>query len=212
MDEVTLEQQAAGSFDLADGETVEFACRPAKVPRVALYIGTLGLYEFWRRANFYVVTDRRVAERAGRVTGTEASLPLFYVQDATIRTFLWWGYVFVSTAGGEGGGLSTRWIGKADARRLRRAAWNGATGPRPALGDSVKTWRSFQRRGHCRWPITLLLRNRLPTGSVAFGTCSKRYIRGPPLNRGIGNTAAKTDRGIPSPLWSKAKDIVDIAL
>ena len=32
--------------------------------------------------------------------------------------------------------------------RPRRAAWNGATGPRPALGDSVQTWRSFQRRGH----------------------------------------------------------------
>lgn len=132
MDQVTHEEQASGFFDLADGEAVEFACRPAKVPRLALYIGTLGLYEFWRRANFYVVTDRRVAERAGRITGTEASLPIFYVQDATIRTFLWWGYVYVSTAGGEGGDLSTRWIGKGDARRLRREVLDRSHAATPA--------------------------------------------------------------------------------
>lgn len=123
---------AAGKhFQLADGERIEFACRPAKLPRFALYLGTLGLYEFWRRANFYVVTVRRAAERAGRITNTEASLPLFYVQDATIRTFLWWGYVYVSTAGGEGGDLSTRWLPKADAQRLRREILDRAHAERP---------------------------------------------------------------------------------
>ncbi len=58
--------QAARYFTLADGESIIFACRPAKLPRFALYLVTLGLYEFWRRVSFYAVTDRRVTERAGR--------------------------------------------------------------------------------------------------------------------------------------------------
>jgi hypothetical protein len=114
-----LVTQAGRYFNLADGESIIFACRPAKLPRFILYLITLGLYEFWRRATFYAVTDRRVTERAGRITGTEASLPLFYVQDATIRTFLGYGYIYVSTAGGEGGDMSTRWLPKADAEMLR---------------------------------------------------------------------------------------------
>ena len=114
-----MEEAATQHFELAEGESIIFACRPAKAPRFALYLITLGLYEFWRRVSFYAVTDRRAAARAGRITNTEASLPLFYVQDATIRTFLGWGYVYVSTAGGEGGDLETQWLPKDDARRFR---------------------------------------------------------------------------------------------
>jgi membrane protein YdbS with pleckstrin-like domain len=118
-DSGSLATQANRYFTLASGESIVFACRPAKLPRFALYLITLGLYEFWRRANLYAVTDRRVTERAGRITGTEASLPLFYVQDATIRTFLGHGYVYVSTAGGEGGDMSTRWLPRANAETFR---------------------------------------------------------------------------------------------
>lgn len=126
-----LTELAARKFELAEGEQVEFACRPARLPRFALYLVTLGLYEFWRRATFYVVTNRRTAERAGLITRTETSLPLFYVQDATIKTFLAWGAIYVSTAGGEGGAMATRWIGKADAQSLRREILDRAHAERP---------------------------------------------------------------------------------
>ena len=115
-----LNALAARYVELAPEESIAFACRPARLPRIALYIGTLGLYEFWRGANFYVVTERRCAERAGLFSGTESSLPLFYIQDAAIRTFLWWGYVTVTTAGGEAGGLASRWLSREDAIQFRR--------------------------------------------------------------------------------------------
>lgn len=40
-----LATQAGRYFTLADGESIIFACRPAKLPRFALYLITLGLYE-----------------------------------------------------------------------------------------------------------------------------------------------------------------------
>jgi membrane protein YdbS with pleckstrin-like domain len=107
-------------FELAENETITTTCRPAKVPRWIFYLVTLGLYEFWRRATVYAVTDRRVVARNGIITRTEGSLPLFYVQDATIQTFLWWGRIHVSTAGGESGDLETLSVPKESAQELRR--------------------------------------------------------------------------------------------
>lgn len=107
-------------FELAVDEPIVTSCKPAKVPRWIFYLVTLGLYEFWRRATVYAVTDRRIVVRKGIITKTEGSLPLFYVQDATLQTFLWWGRIFVSTAGGEGGDLETLSIGKSAAQEVRR--------------------------------------------------------------------------------------------
>jgi membrane protein YdbS with pleckstrin-like domain len=118
-------------FELADGEEIKVSCTPAKAPRWATYVITLGLYEFWRRANVYAVTDRRVAARAGLITKTEGSLPLFYVQDATIQTFLGWGRVNVSTAGGDSGDLETNYVRKADAQEFRRVILELAHSARP---------------------------------------------------------------------------------
>lgn len=119
-------------FELAEGEQVYMTCRPAKAPRWFFYLITLGLYEFWRRANLYAVTDRRVAAKDGIITKTEGSLPLFYIQDATIQTFLWWGAVNVSTAGGDSGDLETHWLKKDDARRFRQLILDGAQRAREA--------------------------------------------------------------------------------
>jgi membrane protein YdbS with pleckstrin-like domain len=110
----------AVEFGLAQGEAIKMTCIPAKLPRWMTYVITLGFYEFWRRANVYAVTDRRVAARHGLITKTEGSLPLFYVQDATIRTFLSWGRVNISTAGGDGGDLETNYLRREDAQKLRR--------------------------------------------------------------------------------------------
>jgi hypothetical protein len=44
-----VEETAAQRLELAEGESIIFAYRPAKAPRFALYLITLGLYEFWRR-------------------------------------------------------------------------------------------------------------------------------------------------------------------
>jgi hypothetical protein len=115
-----MAKEVEAYFELADGEPIVTACKPAKLPRWITYLVTLGLYEFWRRATVYAVTDRRVVARKGIITKTEGSLPLFYVQDATIQTFLWWGRVHVSTAGGEGGDLETLFVPKVAAQDFRR--------------------------------------------------------------------------------------------
>lgn len=136
--EEALKDLATRSLALGEDEPVVFACRPAKAPRFALYFVTLGLYEFWRRANLYALTDRRAAERAGLITNTEASLPLFYVQDATLRTFLWWGYIYVSTAGGEGGEMATRWLPRTDAEKFRRLILEAAHAARLPATEVVR--------------------------------------------------------------------------
>jgi hypothetical protein len=67
---------------------------------------TLGLYYFWWKVTWFVVTDRRLITTKGIVTKTEVSLPLHVVQDASVRTYLagtGTGRVDVSTAGGSAG-------------------------------------------------------------------------------------------------------------
>jgi hypothetical protein len=107
---------------LADDERITITVRPAVWTSIFRYIFTLGLYEFWRRVHVWVVTDRRVVERRGLlINKSESSLPLFYVQDAAIETFIVWGRIAVSTAGAEGGVDATYWLPKADAREFRTA-------------------------------------------------------------------------------------------
>lgn len=121
-----MAKEIGAYFELAVDEPIVASCRPAKVPRWIFYLVTLGLYEFWRRATVYAVTDRRIIVRKGIVTRTEGSLPLFYVQDATLQTFLWWGRIVVSTAGGEGGDLETLFVRKSAAQEVRRVVLDRA--------------------------------------------------------------------------------------
>lgn len=68
---------------------------------VGAYIVTLGLYEFWRQVTLFAITNKRLISRKGLIfTKTEQSLPLHFVQDATIKHVFWWASITVSTAGG----------------------------------------------------------------------------------------------------------------
>jgi Short C-terminal domain/Bacterial PH domain len=63
------------------------------------YFWTVGLYHFWRKAKVFAVTDQRILTTKGIVSKTERSLPLSYVQDASINGTFGAGNVAVSTAG-----------------------------------------------------------------------------------------------------------------
>ncbi len=65
---------------------------------------TLGLYVPWWRAACYVVTDQRLITKKGILNKTDVSLPLKYVQDASVHR-AWYDVarVDISTAGGNEG-------------------------------------------------------------------------------------------------------------
>jgi hypothetical protein len=46
------------------------------------YVATLGFYGFWRKANTFVLTDRRVLIGEGIVARSERSIPLHQIEDA----------------------------------------------------------------------------------------------------------------------------------
>jgi hypothetical protein len=74
------------------------------LPVWLLYLVTLGLYELWRRVTVIALTDQRLFAREGLIVfKTERSLPLRFVQDATVEQTLWWSWLTVSTAGGSEG-------------------------------------------------------------------------------------------------------------
>jgi membrane protein YdbS with pleckstrin-like domain len=103
----SLEVPAA--LRLNDNERVLaiFNPSPSGLDSILNYILSLGLYEFWRRVTYFVLTDQRCVVRKGLIAfKSEKSLPLFYVQDAEVNTAFWWATVKLSTAGGSHG-LST---------------------------------------------------------------------------------------------------------
>lgn len=113
---------AAGSklvqnLRLEADEHVLMALQPSAWTIWGFYIWTLGLYEFWRRAKVYVLTDHRVLLRKGRINKTEQNLPLVYVQDARVTTALGAGAVEVATAGGSPTSLSKMDLLKTDEAR-----------------------------------------------------------------------------------------------
>lgn len=77
-----------------------FTARPGAWSLLPVYVVTLGLYEPWRRASWFVVTDRRVIASKGLVTRSQRAIPVDMVQDASVRTQFGVGTVMVSTAGG----------------------------------------------------------------------------------------------------------------
>jgi hypothetical protein len=56
---------------LQDDERVIFTAHPGSWGIAGLYFWTLGLYSFWRRATYFVVTDRRVIKSKGLVSKTQ---------------------------------------------------------------------------------------------------------------------------------------------
>jgi len=81
-------------------EKVVFIAHPHPYGMKFEYLFRLGLYEFWRRATYFVVTDQRVILSKGLVTQRQRAVPIDMVQDASVTTLLGLGNVVVSTAGG----------------------------------------------------------------------------------------------------------------
>jgi hypothetical protein len=139
-----------GVLRLEDGEKVISQAHPTG-PVVGLaYVMSLGLYAYWRAAEQLTITDRRVVYQKGLVTKTERSLPLHFVQDATVRTVVWSSHVTLSTAGGAEGVGSFGPCRPEEARALKDLIVDSARqaqpqGPStPAADDMVVAIRSLQ--------------------------------------------------------------------
>jgi membrane protein YdbS with pleckstrin-like domain len=66
------------------------------------HIFSLGLYHFWLIRTYFLLSDRRVILAKGIVNKRLVTVPLEKVQDVTLSTVLWLGYVSLSTAGPSG--------------------------------------------------------------------------------------------------------------
>ncbi len=118
-------------MNLGPGESIVISATPAATFGVwARWVFTCGLYEIWRRQHRFTVTNQRVVVTKGILNRTERVVPLSKVQDVTVRTGLFTGYVVLSSAGGGLGieQLGPVWrrqagaIGDAITRQLRQAA------------------------------------------------------------------------------------------
>ncbi len=86
---------------LGPGESIVISATPAATFGVwARWVFTCGLYEIWRRQHRFMVTNQRVIVTKGILNRTERVVPLSKVQDVTVRTGLFTGYVVLSSAGG----------------------------------------------------------------------------------------------------------------
>lgn len=115
-------------LDLREGESVILALRPSPAWVVLVNkIVTLGMYSFWWRRTGFVLTTQRLIYRRGLVNTIERSLPLRFVQDATVVT-RWYGVagVRVSTAGGVEGFEQLSPLDPRAARALRDALVSAA--------------------------------------------------------------------------------------
>jgi uncharacterized membrane protein YdbT with pleckstrin-like domain len=104
---------------LQDGEEIIFALRRTSWRATLEKILSLGLYIFWWRVAWFVVTDRRLISKKGILNKTEMALPLHFVQDASFHRS-WEGVatVRISTAGGPASISQMGPLAAKDARRL----------------------------------------------------------------------------------------------
>ena len=140
---------------LQDGEEIVFETKPGSWLLLGLYICTLGIYAFWRRAKHFALTDHRVILAKGIISKSQRSLPLDMVQDASVSTVLGTGGVKVSTAGGTGGELNLTPMKSGDARKMaeriiqarnqKRSAATPSTTAQTASVSSSDRLRELQR-------------------------------------------------------------------
>ncbi len=91
-------------------------------PVLLRQVATLGLYTFWWKAGVVTLTNQRIHLRQGVLTKSETSLPMRFIQDASVhRSLLRVGYVEVSTAGGGPGDASIHPLRPDEAGRLTDA-------------------------------------------------------------------------------------------
>jgi len=114
-------QLITGLVRLQEGERITLATRPDVLITWPFYLMTLGLYSFWRKRTAYVLTDRRLIARKGIINKSERSLPIVKVQDASVRSQLWQGFLLISTAGGTAGQERLGPFRAADARIMADA-------------------------------------------------------------------------------------------
>jgi uncharacterized membrane protein YdbT with pleckstrin-like domain len=124
----THEEPLPPGLRLREDEQLIMALRPS--PRWIVLVNqivTLGLYTFWWRRTGFVLTDQRIIYRRGLLNTIERSLPLRFVQDATVLTS-WTGIaaVMVSTAGGAESFEQLSPLTKAEARDLKDALLEAA--------------------------------------------------------------------------------------
>jgi len=102
---------------LQEDERVLFTAHPGSWGLVGFYFWTLGLYGFWRRATYFMVTDHRVIRTKGLLfSKTQSNVPLEMVQDASLATSFGIGNVVLSSAGGP---LSAQKLGPMKAETAR---------------------------------------------------------------------------------------------
>jgi membrane protein YdbS with pleckstrin-like domain len=86
------------------GEQVVWVVIKAATPEVwGKYVTSLGLYEFWRRADRCTVTNRQVLRRQGLLSRTERVIPLDRIQDVSVKVGPLTGKVTISSAGAVAG-------------------------------------------------------------------------------------------------------------
>jgi len=122
---------------LHDDEAVILALRPSPGWVVLVNeIVTLGLYAIWWKRTAFVLTNQRIIYRRGVFNTIERSLPVRFVQDATVVT-RWTGIsgVWLSTAGGAASFEQISPLDSESARALKeaimqaaRAAWSTPSG------------------------------------------------------------------------------------
>ena len=131
---------APKGVQLAEGEEVIMSLRPCPSGSWYLYPITLGLWEMWRQAKSYTLTNHRIIEKKGIFSKSDSSLPLFYVQDASLKTWFFprWGKIAVSTAGEVGGFTSTMWLRREEGRKFREEIVQSAQHARQTEGDRLR--------------------------------------------------------------------------
>lgn len=124
---------------LHDDETVIMVLRPS--PRWVVLvneIATLGLYAIWWKRTAFILTNERIIYRRGVLNTIERSLPVRFVQDATVLT-RWTGVsaVLLSTAGGAESFEQLSPLAADAARAFRDAVMEAARAAWPSSTEST---------------------------------------------------------------------------
>jgi hypothetical protein len=70
------------SLPLQHDETVLQVSKPSIAATWPKYLGTLGLYTFWRKRRTTILTNRRVLLNSGLIRHSERAIPMSRIRDA----------------------------------------------------------------------------------------------------------------------------------